>query len=115
DGIAHTIWRVSNGQNRAISAAFQAVPLIYIADGHHRAKSASRAREVLRAANPQHTGNEDYNFFQCVLFPADQLQILPYNRVVKDLNGYTVEDFLQEVGRTFEITPDGPPQPEAQG
>jgi uncharacterized protein (DUF1015 family) len=115
DGIAHTIWRVPVEQNRAISAAFEAIPVIYIADGHHRAKSASRAREVLRAANPQHTGGEEYNFFQCVLFPADQLQILPYNRIVKDLNGYAVEDFLQEVSRTFDVTPDGAPQPETQG
>jgi uncharacterized protein (DUF1015 family) len=69
----------------------------------------------LQAANPQHTGNEEYNFFQCVLFPADQLQILPYNRAVKDLNGYTVEDFLKEIGRAFEVTPDAAPQPETQG
>ena len=115
DGIAHTIWHVPVAQNEAFSQAFQAVPLLYIADGHHRAKSASRAREVLRAQNPQHTGNEEYNFFQCVLFPADQLQILPYNRVVKDLNGYSVEEFLKEVERVFHLTPDAAPQPERPG
>jgi uncharacterized protein (DUF1015 family) len=115
DGIAHTIWHVPVEQNEAFSRAFQAVPLVYIADGHHRAKSASRAREVLRAQNPQHTGNEEYNFFQCVLFPSDQLQILPYNRVVKDLNSYSVEEFLKEIERVFEITPDAAPQPESPG
>lgn len=115
DGISHTIWRVPGEQNDAIAAAFQQVPHLYIADGHHRAKSASRARETLQAANANHTGAEEYNFFQCVLFPADQLQILAYNRAVKDLNGYSVEDFLKEVARAFEITPDASATPEKPG
>jgi uncharacterized protein (DUF1015 family) len=115
DGIAHTIWRVPVNRNEAFSAAFKKVPHLYIADGHHRAKSASRAREALQAANPNHTGEEEYNFFQCVLFPADQLQILAYNRVVKDLNSYSVEEFLKEVERQFEITPDAPAAPDQPG
>jgi uncharacterized protein (DUF1015 family) len=115
DGIAHSIWRAPAGLNDALIEAFKQVPQLYIADGHHRAKSASRARETLRAENPQHNGNEDYNFFQCVLFPADHLQILPYNRVIKDLNGYTPEEFLNEVRREFELTEGAAPQPAKRG
>lgn len=114
DGVAHTIWHVPLGKNEAFAQAFAEVPLIYIADGHHRAKSASRARAELKAQNPQHSGAEEYNFFQCVLFPADQLQILAYNRAVKDLNGYSVEGFLKEVERSFEITPNAAPLPTQQ-
>jgi uncharacterized protein (DUF1015 family) len=115
DGVAHTIWQVPVERNAAFISAFAEVPKLYIADGHHRAKSASRAREELRQQNPQHTGpterEAEYNFFQCVLFPADQLQILAYNRAVKDLNGYAVEDFLKEVARSFEIMPAATPVP----
>jgi uncharacterized protein (DUF1015 family) len=115
DGIGHTIWRVPSRMNEPLREAFAEVPLLYIADGHHRAKSASRARETLRAEDIAYTGTEDYNFFQCVLFPADQLHILPYNRTVKDLNNYSVAEFLREVGREFEITPDADPRPNKQG
>ncbi|MGH9838706.1 MAG: DUF1015 domain-containing protein [Blastocatellia bacterium] len=115
DGVAHTIWRVHAQMNQALIEAFQEVPLLYIADGHHRAKSASRARETLRAQNPDHMGREEYNFFQCVLFPADQLQILPYNRAVKDLNQHSPEGFLNEVARDFEVIPDADPTPEQPG
>ena len=69
---------------------------LYIADGHHRAKSASRAKEEKKKANPNHIGNEEYNYFVAVLFPAEQLKILPYNRVVFDLNKLSKEDFLNE-------------------
>lgn len=112
DSISHTVWQVPANQNQALIEAFGEVPLLYIADGHHRAKSASRAREELRANNPNHTGNEEYNFFQCVLFPADQLRILAYNRVVKDLNGYSQADFLKEVEREFEIRENVDPIPQ---
>jgi uncharacterized protein (DUF1015 family) len=115
DGVAHTIWRVPSQMNHALVEAFKQVPLLYIADGHHRAKSASRARETLRAGNADHTGNEEYNFFQCVLFPADQLRILPYNRAVKDLNRRSPQEFLKEVANEFEITPDADPTPERRG
>ncbi len=111
DEIAHTVWRVPAGMNQAVIAAFGEIPLLYIADGHHRAKSASRARETLRAQNPEHTGEEEYNFFQCVLFPADELRILPYNRAVKGLNNYSPEEFLKHVEVEFEITPDADPRP----
>lgn len=110
DGIGHTIWRVPARINGPLKQALAEVPSLYIADGHHRAKSASRARETLRAENIAHTGEEDYNFFQCVLFPADQLHILPYNRAVRDLNNYSVADFLREVAREFTITPNADPR-----
>lgn len=115
DGIAHTVWRVPTMANAAIAEAFGAVPLLYIADGHHRAKSASRVRETLRDRNPQHTGSEEYNFFQCVLFPDSELQILPYNRTVKDLNGLTPEAFLDAVESRFDVTPDANPSPAQPG
>src|SRR5690606_22502764 len=73
------------------------------ADGHHRAASASRARKVKQEKNPSHTGNEEYNYFIAVLFPADQLKILPYNRVVKDLNGLSSDDFLNQISEKFSI------------
>lgn len=111
DNIAHTIWQVPTDKNQAIVEAFGEVPNFYIADGHHRAKSASRAREELTAANPDHKGDEEYNFFQCVLFPSDQLRILAYNRVVKDLNNYSPEEFLKEVEREFEVRENVEPVP----
>ncbi len=111
DGIAHAVWQVPTERNQEIIAAFGQVPKLYIADGHHRAKSASRARAELRSKNQNHTGNEEYNFFQCVLFPSDQVRILAYNRAVKDLNGYSPDDFLKEVEREFEVRMDVDPIP----
>lgn len=102
DNVAHTIWRVGHADRDRLVEAFQAVPLVYIADGHHRAASASRARAELRK-NPDHDGGEEYNFFLAVLFPADQLQILPYNRVVKDLNGMSAGRFLKAVSEKFDV------------
>jgi uncharacterized protein (DUF1015 family) len=115
DGIRHTLWRVPIALNAAMSEAFSKVPKLYIADGHHRAKSASRAREALRANNAEHTGAEEYNFFQCVIFPDDQVKILPYNRVVKDLDGHTTDEFLKVVQYSFIITDDASPAPTAPG
>ena len=113
DGVRHTVWRAPAPDQ--LVRAFREVPLLYIADGHHRAASASRARAALRAENPNHTGDEEYNRFLAVVFPADQMQILPYHRVVKDLNGRSREEFLAEVGARFDITeganPEGPGTP----
>lgn len=109
DGIQHTIWHVPDAVR--FVQAFREVPFLYIADGHHRAASASRARAELKAQSFAHTGDEEYNFFLTVIFPDDQLQILPYNRVVKDLNGKTSADFLAEVKRVFEVTEGGSPEP----
>lgn len=111
DGIEHRVWRIPENLNATLIEAFREVHKLYIADGHHRAKSASRAREELRAANPDHTGEEEYNFFQCVLFPADQVHILPYNRVVTDLGGYTPENFLTAITEEFEVAENADPRP----
>jgi uncharacterized protein (DUF1015 family) len=113
DGIQHTVWRVPGAQD--FVDAFAQVPVSYVADGHHRTASAVRVGRERREANPAHTGNEDYNWFLCVLFPASQLQILPYNRAVKDLNGHTKEAFLEAVGRTFTLLPSGSPAPKRPG
>jgi len=101
DGIRHTLWRAPSPD--AFVRAFGEVPLLYIADGHHRAASASRARAALRERNPQHTGEEEYNRFLTVIFPSDQMQILPYNRVVKDLHGMSAEQFLAAVEAKFSV------------
>ncbi|HSB09646.1 MAG TPA: DUF1015 family protein [Blastocatellia bacterium] len=104
DGVTHTVWRVTEADRDRLVAEFRQVPLVYIADGHHRAASASRACAELKSLNSSHTGEEEYNFFLTVLFPADQLQILPYNRVVKDLNGMSAGEFLERLSKTFAVT-----------
>lgn len=113
DGIQHTAWRIAGGA--ALVNAFASLPCSYVADGHHRTASAARVGRERREANPQHTGNEEYNWFLCVLFPASQLQILPYNRAVRDLHGLSKEDFLAAVGRAFSIQPNGSPTPAKPG
>ncbi|PYT03022.1 MAG: DUF1015 domain-containing protein [Acidobacteria bacterium] len=110
DGVTHIIWRVSPADTDLLIEGFQAVPLVYVADGHHRAASASRAREELRAKNSS-DGKEEYNFFLAVLFPADQLQILPYNRAVKDLNGMSASEFLRTLSKSFVIADAPSPSP----
>ena len=110
DGVAHTVWRVGDADRDLLIEAFKAVPLVYIADGHHRAASASRARAEL-SKNPDHDGNEEYNFFLTVLFPADQLQILPYNRVVKELNGMSPNVFMAQVAKRFDVSEADSPSP----
>ena len=113
DGIQHTVWRIPGAQ--ALVEAFGQVPVSYVADGHHRTASAVRVGRERREANPAHTGNEEYNWFLAVLFPASQLQILPYNRAVKDLNGHTKEDFLKAVGAAFTLRPNGSATPKRPG
>ena len=109
DDIRHTIWRVPNYD--PLVDAFKNVPYLYIADGHHRAASASRARSELKEQSFGIVGNEEYNFFQCVIFPDNQLQILPYNRIVRDLNGMSSEDFLAKIREQFELIENGLPSP----
>ena len=104
DGIRHTVWRVE-GASESWIQAFRGVPLAYVADGHHRAAAAFRAGQQRRAANPNHTGREEYNWFLAVLFPAGQLRILPYNRCVADLNGLTPDAFLEKVKKVFKTEP----------
>jgi uncharacterized protein (DUF1015 family) len=113
DGVRHTIWRVR--ETDALVRSFKSVPLLYIADGHHRAASASRARAELREQSFAHTGKEDYNYFLTVIFPDSQVQILAYNRTVHDLNGLTKEEFLDEIRSQFTITENANPEPPQRG
>jgi len=113
DGIQHTVWRVAGGEEWI--KAFCKVPVTYIADGHHRAASAARVARLGRERNPKHTGLEDYNWFLCVLFPASELKILPYNRIVIDLNGHTSADLLAQVKAKFGLTENAVPTPTAIG
>lgn len=113
DGIAHAGWKFQNPD--AVAKAFRKVPVAYIADGHHRAASAVRVARERRALNPHQTGDESYNWFLGVLFPASQMQILAYNRLVKDLNGLTPAAFLEAVRARFTVKPATTPVPAAPG
>jgi uncharacterized protein (DUF1015 family) len=113
DGVRHTVWRVSDADT--IVQRFGSVPHAYVADGHHRSASAWRAGKERRAGNPQHRGTEEYNWFLAVLFPADQLTIMPYNRVVRDLAGKMPARVLEELGRVGRLTPTDEPSPTQAG
>ncbi len=113
NSIRNTIWKIS--ATDALVSAFESVPAIYIADGHHRAASSSRARAEMRSRNAHHTGEEDYNFVIAALFPAEQLKILAYNRVVKDLNGLSNDEFLAKLRESFEVTENAHPNPDSRG
>ncbi len=103
DNVTHKVWIISDSADvAAIREAFAGIHEIYIADGHHRCASAVKVSLKRREANPQYTGEEEFNRFLSVLFPNDQLMIMDYNRVVKDLNGYTSEQFLEKVAEVFE-------------
>lgn len=105
DGISHRVWRISDTDKiNLIEAAFRTIPATYIADGHHRAASAVKVGLKRRMENPGYTGAEPFNYFLSVLFPDDQLMIMPYNRVVKDLNGLSEDEFLQKTGQSFHVT-----------
>lgn len=104
DNIKHTIWKISDSDSvEKIENAFSTINEIYIADGHHRAASAVKVGLNRREANPSYAGDEEFNFFLSVLFPDEQLMIMPYNRVVKDLNGYSKEDFLEKISKNFTV------------
>jgi len=113
DGIQHTVWRVPDPVR--FVHAFREIPFLYIADGHHRAASAARARAELRQQSFGHTGDEEYNFFLAVIFADDQVQILAYNRAVRDLNGLSKGDFLEALKKSFAIKEDGNDTPERRG
>jgi uncharacterized protein (DUF1015 family) len=112
DGVHHTVWRANADEARALVRAFAAIPALYIADGHHRAASAARARADLRGRNAP--DGDEAGTFIAVAFPHDQMQILPYNRTVKDLAGQTPEQFLAAVRERFPVA-DGPAAPRRKG
>jgi len=111
DGVEHTIWSVDPGDERPLIAAFGRIPALYIADGHHRAASAARARRQLRGSNG---ASGEWDTFLAVAFPGNQMQVLPYNRVVKDLAGFTPDSLLARLRADFKIN-EGPARPERRG
>jgi uncharacterized protein (DUF1015 family) len=115
NGVRHRVRRVTGAAAAEISTAFARVPAAYIADGHHRAASAWRAGQFFREANPEHTGDENYNWFPACLFTASTLRILPYNRVVKDLHGLSPTEFLEKLRGVARVSPGAPPEPAHPG
>lgn len=104
DGVTHRVWRIEKPQVvETVKKAFEEVENIYIADGHHRCASAVKVSIKRREENPGYTGKEEFNYFLSVLFPDEQLMIMDYNRVVKDLNGWTEETFLEKISENFQI------------
>ena len=104
DGVRHTVWAIRDGDAIGrLSALFDAMPALYIADGHHRSAAASRVAAARHRANPRRLGEESYDYFLSVIFPAPQLRILDYNRVVKDLNGLDAEGFLRRIAESFTV------------
>ena len=104
DGIRHQVWKMTDiTLVENVRKAFEGIDSVYIADGHHRAASAVKVGLKRRRENPGYTGNEEFNYFLSVLFPDKELMILPYNRVVKDLNGYTQEEFLNKIKEKFDM------------
>ena len=117
DGVVHKLWPITEAEQiNAITTTFDNMDCLYIADGHHRSAAASRVAAQRKAANPGHTGEEPYNYFLSVIFPDNQMKILDYNRVVKDLNGLTTDAFLEKVQQNFTLqTSDGPVKPQKHG
>jgi len=118
DGISHTLWIMDDPQDiEKITTAFADMDYFYVADGHHRTASAAKVGLLRKEANPQHTGEEEYNFFMTVIFPDNHLHIMDYNRVVADLNNHTKEEFFQKVKEKFDLElydQEGPYHPEAK-
>ena len=108
DGFRHRLWLVDKAEDiRTVTQTFADIPCLYIADGHHRSAAAALVGDEKARQNPGHRGDEEYNYFMAVCFPAGQLTILDYNRVVKDLNGLSPADFLKALEARFEVTPKG--------
>jgi uncharacterized protein (DUF1015 family) len=110
DGVTHSAWFAKHPVE--LAACFETMPAVYVADGHHRTASAARAAAERRAANPNHTGDEAYNWFLSVLFPASTLSILPYNRVVRDLNGRSAGETLDALAAVGKLTPTDQAEPD---
>ena len=115
DGIGHTFWVIKdkNFMQRLIEE-FAKLDCTYVADGHHRSAAGAKVRDVKKTENPLHTGKEEYNYFLSVLFPHNQLEIMPYNRVVKDLNNLSKEKFLEKVSKDFDIVAKGDKKPKGK-
>ncbi len=110
DGVGHTLWIIADlTLISRLTSLFAAIPKLYVADGHHRSAAAGRVRELRRNNNPGHTGNEEYNSFLTVIFPENQLNIMPYNRAVMDLNGNSAAGFIEKVNSCFEVAPSSVP------
>ncbi len=104
EGFGHTFWVISDGEMiQRITRIFEEIPAMYIADGHHRSAAAALVGNEKKLQNPHHTGNEEYNYFLAVCFPDNQLNIIDYNRVVRDLNGMSSEEFLEALKADFEV------------
>ena len=115
DGFRHQLWLVKDKEDiRVITETFAGIPYLYIADGHHRSAAAALVGAEKARQNPNHRGDEEYNYFMAVCFPASQLTILDYNRVVKDLNGLSSEEFLAALGKHFTVTKMGKEEYRAQ-
>jgi len=105
DGVSHTVWVINqHAQIERLTTLFQNIPRLYVADGHHRSAAAGRVRELRREKNANHTGLEEYNFFLTVIFPENQLNIMPYNRAVKDLNGHSSSEFIDKIKSVFDVS-----------
>ena len=105
DGFGHTFWAIRDDAiNARITEIFKNIPAMYVADGHHRTAAAARVGAEKREQNPNHTGNEEYNYFLAVIFPSSQLHVIDYNRVVRDLNGLTKDEFLAKLSESFDVT-----------
>jgi len=110
DGVSHSLWVVADpALIEHLTGLFAAIPTLYVADGHHRSAAAARVRDLRRANNPNHTGSEEYNYFMTVIFPEGQLNIMPYNRVLKDLNGMSTGEFLEKLAAAYDLAPAADP------
>lgn len=107
DGFGHTFWVVDEALNDRITAAFDKIPYLYIADGHHRSAAAALVGDEKAKQNPDHRGDEEYNYFLAVAFPASHLKIIDYNRVVRDLNGLSPAEFLERLEKDFVVVDKG--------
>jgi uncharacterized protein (DUF1015 family) len=108
DGFGHHFWVIDDeATNRRITEIFAQIPAMYVADGHHRSAAAALVGLEKRKANPNHTGEEEYNYFMAVIFPESHLKIIDYNRVVKDLNGLTSGQFIEKLKESFELEEKG--------
>ncbi|MGN0362930.1 MAG: DUF1015 domain-containing protein [Bilifractor sp.] len=118
DGVEHRVWRITNSASiDALTRAFAGIDHTYIADGHHRAASAVSVSQKRRQEHPDYSGDEEFNYFLSVLFPDDELKIMDYNRVLRDLNGYEPDEILEKLDQVFRLAeaPDAPYRPAKKG